>query len=243
VTRVRFLGAGDAFGSGGRFQACILLEGGSEPVLMDCGATSLVAMKRATVAPGDIGTVLLSHLHGDHFGGLPFVILDGQFSRRERPLMIAGPPGVQARVGAAMEALFPGSSTAARRFDVRYIELQAGHALALGPCRVTPYDVDHASGAPSFGFRVEYDGRTIAYSGDTAWCDSLPELARGADLFICEGYSLERQIKFHMSVASLIAGAPRIGPVRTVLTHMSEEVLRSPPAGFEMAEDGLILEV
>src|SRR2546428_13261981 len=90
--RIKFLGSGDAFGSGGRFQTCLHLSGPSEPVLIDCGASSLIAMKRAGLDPSEIGCVLLTHLSGDHFGGLPFLILDGQFSRRTRPLVVGGPP-------------------------------------------------------------------------------------------------------------------------------------------------------
>jgi len=79
--RIQFLGSGDAFGSGGRFQTCLHLSGPSEPVLMDCGASSLIALRRAGLDPSEIGCVLLTHLHGDHFGGLPFLILDGQFMK------------------------------------------------------------------------------------------------------------------------------------------------------------------
>src|SRR5437763_8625401 len=96
--RVRFLGSGDAFASGGRFQTCFYLEGAAEPMLIDCGATALIAMKRAGINPAAVGWVALSHLHGDHFGGLPWLILDGQFSKRTKPLQIAGPPGTQERL-------------------------------------------------------------------------------------------------------------------------------------------------
>jgi len=130
--KVRFLGSGDAFGSGGRFQTCIHLEGDGEQVLVDCGASSLIAMRRFGVDPSAIDAVILSHLHGDHFGGVPFLILDGQFTRRTRPLVVAGPPGVQARVRDAMEVFFPGSSRIERRFDVRYAELADRVTLPLG---------------------------------------------------------------------------------------------------------------
>src|SRR5215216_441431 len=110
MVAVRFLGSGDAFGSGGRFQACISVRAHEAHVLLDCGATTLVAMRRLGVDPGSVDAVVVSHLHGDHFGGLPFLVLDAQFSRRERPLVVAGPPGVEERVRAAMEVLFPGSS-------------------------------------------------------------------------------------------------------------------------------------
>lgn len=80
--QVRFLGSGDAFGSGGRLQTCFLLEGEKAPVLIDCGASALIAMKREGIDPSEIRWIVLSHLPGDHFGGIPFLILDGQFSRR-----------------------------------------------------------------------------------------------------------------------------------------------------------------
>ncbi len=85
---VQFVGAGDAFGSAGRFQACISLRGAATHVLLDCGASSLVALKRLGLDPGSVDVVLVSHLHGDHFGGLPFLVLDAQFGRRERPLLV-----------------------------------------------------------------------------------------------------------------------------------------------------------
>ena len=122
-----FAGSGDAFGSGGRYQACIHLrpEGG-DPVLLDCGATSLSALKRLGLDPGEIAAVFVSHLHGDHFGGLPFLILDGQFSRRTKPLTIVAPPGISRRLSDTMECLFPGSSGVSRQFAVDVIELAPG---------------------------------------------------------------------------------------------------------------------
>jgi len=110
---VTFAGSGDAFGSGGRFQACIHVRSREHaPVLLDCGATSLTALKAAGLDPGEVSAVFVSHLHGDHFGGLPFLILDGQFTRRTSPLTVAGPPGTGARLREVMEALFPGPPAA-----------------------------------------------------------------------------------------------------------------------------------
>src|SRR5919197_17007 len=136
AVRLRFLGSGDAFGSGGRLQTSMHLEGEEEPLLIDCGATTLVALKRAGIDPASIGRVVLSHLHGDHFAGLPFLILDGQFAARTRPLEVAGPAGVQERIERTLEAFFPGAATAQRRFETRFMELEEQHPCELGPAVV-----------------------------------------------------------------------------------------------------------
>ena len=234
-----FIGSGDAFGSGGRFQTCLLLSGDGEPLLIDCGASSLIALKRARVDPSEIGSILLSHLHGDHFGGLPFLILDGQFSRRTRPLVVAGPPGVKIRVDAAMEVLFPGSTRVTRRFATDFVELPERAATTVGPARVTAFGVEHASGAPSYALRVEYGGKVITYSGDCEWTESLLDAARGADLFVCEAYAFDRKIRYHLDYRTLREHLPSIGCRRLILTHMGPEMLsRLADVDVEHAEDG-----
>jgi ribonuclease BN (tRNA processing enzyme) len=240
---LRFLGSGDAFGSGGRLQACLHLSGaGDGALLLDCGATSMVAMRRAGVDPGEVGWVVLSHLHGDHFGGLPFLVLDGQFSRRTRPLVMAGPPGTRARVEAAMEVLFPGSTGVFRRFPVQFVELAERVPAAVGPAIVTPYAVSHPSGSTPFALRVEYGARVIAYSGDTEWTDALLEAARGAHVFVCEAYGFDKRIPYHLDWAMLRAQRERLGCGRLILTHMSQDLLaRRGEVDAECAEDGLLV--
>jgi ribonuclease BN (tRNA processing enzyme) len=240
--RVQFIGSGDAFGSGGRFQTCLLLEGAAEPLLIDCGASSLIAMKRAGVNPSEIGCVLLTHLHGDHFGGIPFLVLDGQFSRRERPLFVAGPPGVQTRVEAAMEILFPGSSSVKQRFTVEFVELQERVSTSVGPATVTPFFVQHACGAPPYALRVKYGGKVIAYSGDTEWTESLIDVAHGADLFVCEAYFFEKKIKYHLDYRTLREHRDRLACKKLILTHMSQDMLScSSEVEIDRAEDGQVI--
>ena len=240
--QLQFLGSGDAFGSGGRFQTCLLLRGAGGSLLIDCGASSLIAMKRAGVDPGEIGWVLLTHLHGDHFGGLPFMVLDGQFSRRTRPLVVAGPPGTRTRVEAAMEVLFPGSSRVERRFAVEFVELAQRTAASVGPATVTPFSVEHASGAPSYALRVQYGGKVVVYSGDTEWTESLVDAARGVDLFVCEAYFFEKKIKYHLDYATLRDHRKQLDCKRIILTHMSQDMLgRLGESEMEWATDGQIV--
>ena len=238
---LRFVGSGDSFGSGGRLQTCLHLSGAEDgSLLVDCGTTSLIGLKRLALDPSAIGWVLLTHLHGDHFGGVPFLVLDGQFSRRTRPLVVAGPAGVGARMQAAMELFFPGSTAVARRFETSYVELEDRVPVTIGPARVTPFLVDHPSGAPPHALRVEYGGRTVVYSGDTQWTDALLEAARGADLFVCEAYTFERPLRYHLDYATLRAHTDRLDARRIILTHMGPDMLaRRDDAGWECAVDGL----
>ena len=143
---VTFAGSGDAFGSGGRFQACIHLRPASAaPVLLDCGATSLSALKGLGVDPGETAAVFVSHLHGDHFGGLPLLILDAQFSRRTKPLAVVGPPGIARRLSDTMECLFPGSSKVSRRFEADVTELAPGTTVTVCGVTAQAWEGDHPS--------------------------------------------------------------------------------------------------
>ena len=237
---VRFLGSGDAFGSGGRFQTCIYVRSDAMHFLIDCGASSLVAMKHFEVNPSLIDIILITHLHGDHFGGLPFFILDAQhISRREKPLIVAGPPGLEDRTNQAMEVLYPGTSQTQRGFALEFVELTGEHSTTVGPLVVTPYEVVHPSGAPSYALRVECAGKIVAYSGDTEWTDILTQVAQGADLFVCECNFFEGSPGNHLDYLTLLDHRAELECGRLVLTHMGDEMLRRIQSlDIEGAEDG-----
>ena len=147
--RLRFVGCGDAFGSGGRYNTCFHVTGEKVNFLIDCGASSLPALKRNGISGEEIDLVLITHFHGDHFGGLPFLMLEAQFTRRTRPLVIAGPRGIEARLEQAMEALFENSSKRERRFELRIVTLEPAATASLGAVEVTPFPMVHGdSGGP-----------------------------------------------------------------------------------------------
>jgi ribonuclease BN (tRNA processing enzyme) len=239
--QVRFVGCGDALGSGGRFNTCFHVKGERVNFLIDCGASSLPALQRLAIARDAIDLILITHFHGDHFGGLPFLLLDAQFTRRTRPLVIAGPQGIEPRLTQVMEALFEHSSRTKQRFDLSVVALAPQGTRAFGAVKVTPFPVVHgASGGPFLAYRVEAEGRTIAYSADTEWTDTLIDAARGADLFIAEAYTYDKVVKNHLSLTTLEAHLPRIQAKRLILTHMSDDMLgRLDSLAYTAASDGM----
>jgi len=243
--QLRFIGCGDAFGSGGRQNTCFHVTGENVNVLIDCGASSLPALKRLDIARDDIDLVLITHFHGDHFAGLPFLLLDAQFARRTRPLVIAGPQGIETRLTQVMEALFENSSKTKPRFDLSVIALEPEQTRAFGAVKVTPYPVVHGdSGGPFLAYRIEAEGRVIAYSADTEWTETLIPAARDADLFIAEAYYYDRVVKNHLSLKTLEAHLPEINAKRLVLTHMSDDMLgRLDGLGYIAASDGMLIEL
>ncbi len=243
--QLQFVGCGDAFGSGGRYNTCFHVTGNSVNFLIDCGASSLPALKRLGIARNDIDLILITHFHGDHFAGLPFLLLDAQFGRRTRPLVIAGPEGIETRLPQAMERMFEDSSRTKQKFDLSIVTLEPEQPQSFGDVNVTPYSVVHGeSGGPFLGYRIEAEGRVIAYSADTEWTDTLVPLARDADLFIAEAYTYDRIVKNHLSLSTLEAHLPEIAPKRLILTHMSDDMLgRLDSLRHIAASDGLIVEL
>ncbi|HEX3116814.1 MAG TPA: MBL fold metallo-hydrolase [Bradyrhizobium sp.] len=242
--RLRFVGCGDALGSGGRYNTCFHVTGSSANFLIDCGASSLPALKRLAIARDDIDLILITHFHGDHFAGLPFLLLDAQFTRRARPLVIAGPEGIQTRLTQVMEALFENSSKTKQRFDLSVVALSPEQTRRFGAVEVTPFPVVHGeSGGPFLAYRVEAEGRVIAYSADTEWTETLIPLGRDADLFIAEAYYYDKLVKNHLSLKTLEANLAKINPKRLILTHMSEDMLgRLDSLAYTAASDGMVVE-
>jgi ribonuclease BN (tRNA processing enzyme) len=243
--QLQFVGCGDALGSGGRFNTCFHVTGGRVNFLIDCGASSLPALKRLAIARDAIDLILITHFHGDHFAGLPFLLLDAQFTRRTRPLVIAGPEGIETRLTQVMEALFEHSSKTKQRFDLSVVALRPEETQAFGEVKVTPFAVVHGlSGGPFLAYRVEAEGRVIAYSADTEWTETLIPAARDADLFIAEAYYYDKVVKNHLSLKTLEAHLPEIKPKRLILTHMSDDMLgRLDTLDYTAAGDGMIVEL
>lgn len=239
---VRFLGSGDAFASGGRGHACIHVSAQRSSLLLDCGASALPAITRSIDA-SRIDAVAVTHLHGDHFAGIPHLVMEQDAAGRSRPLVIGGPPGLAKRVALLGQALDPGFFSRVRPFAVRHVTL-GPTPVPLGGAEVSAHPVRHSETAESHGLRVRVDGTLIAYSGDAAWSEELVALARGADLFICEATFFEREDPGHLSYRALMAHRAELDCERVVLTHLGAETLAHlGELELEYATDGMTLVV
>ncbi len=244
---VTVLGAGDAFSSRGRFQAGYVVEGGGLRVLMDAGPTLLPSMKRMGLNPADLDVVLISHLHGDHFCGLPFLILEYLYeSPRRRPLTLAGPPGLEERTWALFRGMYPESNTEelARYLDFVVLDPARTQSVA-GMLDVQSIRTPHTVKDLSLAFRIAVGGKAIVFSGDTGWTEDLVTLSAATDLFLCEcTYFDQPSLNFHISYAHFITQRHRFSTRRLVLTHIGREVLeREGEVTLEMANDGTVIEV
>ena len=142
-----------------------------------------------------------------------------------------------------MEAMFGGSTQVQRKFDLEIRELELHERVEMNGLAVTPYLMKHYSGAPSHALRIETEGKVLTYSGDTEWVEELIPAAREADPFICEAYFFDKAMKYHIDYMTLVNQLPPIGARRTIVTHMSAELLgRSSEVALEAAYDGLVVE-
>lgn len=246
--KLTVIGSGDAFGSGGRLQTCYHVAVADKEFLIDCGATALIGLSRLGLDPNRIGTIFISHLHGDHFAGLVWWLLHAlHVSHRVVPLDIIGPEGIAARYKVAAEALFPGATAREPRHAINWHELTAGQALTVNGITVVPTTVRHPAGAPSYALRITVEGKVIGFSGDSEWVDGLIDVAANADLYISECYGYEEPARFHMNWRVIEENLERLTARKIMLTHMGRAMLEHAgnvsAARVLLAEDGLAISV
>lgn len=239
--KVHFLGCGDAFGSGGRNQTAYLLEEAGRLYLLDCGPSALFALKRAGLDPNALEAIFLTHLHGDHFGGLPFFFIDYLYNTpRQRPLPVAGPPGTAERTRSLMGSMYGEKPLPFVEFHV----LEPGSRTSLARAEVLAFRVPHQTDAISLALKVTIAGKTVLFSGDSSWTDDFIGQSEGTDLFICECCFFDTDSTAHMSYTTIAANRDRLRCKRLILTHMGEEMLaRCESLPVPAAYDGLVVEI
>ena len=244
MIEVLFVGTGDAFGSGGRRNSAILVRDGQSTLLLDCGPTTLLGLKELGVDPREIDTIAISHFHGDHASGVPFMLLDYLFANpREKPLDILGPPGVRERIE-QMTEVFGYQTDVERPYELRYREFQCGEVIERAGFSIMPMAAFHHPETRPHMLRVEAGDRALFFSGATGWTERLPGDVGDVSLFICECMQMEEGFEYHLSYDRLSRERSRFECDRIVLTHLGSEVLSDRDrVSFETADDGLRIKV
>lgn len=239
--KLHILGCGDAFGSGGRNQSGYLVEASDRLFLLDCGSTTLLAMKRAGFDPLRLDAVFISHLHGDHFAGIPFFFIEFLYQRRRsRPLNIAGPIGTKERILALFRLMYGVKDLPPLEFHV----LEPEVPIAVAGIEILPFRVPHQVNDISLALKAGCDGKQILFSGDSAWTERFIDEARGVDLFLCECSFYDQGAGNHVRFLAIQNNLQRLQCKRLVLTHLGEEMLaRRSDLAAEFAEDGMVIEI
>lgn len=255
--RITVVGSGDAFNAEGRFHSCYLLEAQDcHTIMVDFGATALVALRRLGRSTSEIATVVFTHLHGDHIGGVPFLVIDAMFSERRRtPLRLVGPVGLEARVRALLDATY--GSEVMDRDDApafEFTELLPGVRHRVEGCELETFPARHMHPPhrPLCLRFVAPNGVRAAFSGDTAMCEGLLAAAADVDVLVAECSGLVPPIGQHCTWEDWCRVLPELTAQRVILTHLGREVRRhasqllreAPPGpGLAFADDGMVVEV
>ncbi|MBE7437902.1 MAG: MBL fold metallo-hydrolase [Spirochaetales bacterium] len=220
MLKVTVLGSGNAFCSDGRAQAAFHLQSRSASMLLDAGATTLKQCKTFAVDPGSLDLVLLTHFHGDHFLGLVFILLELDFlCHRQRPLDIAGPPGLTERCEALLNLAYPEYRPP---FLLRYHPL-TGPAHLCG-FQIEPVPVRHRP--ESLGYRIrESEGRSLSFSGDTAFDPVLFDLYDGVDLGLLEvSLHVPEPGVAHVALSEVLGARQSFRAGRMLFTHLTDAI-------------------
>jgi ribonuclease BN (tRNA processing enzyme) len=215
------VGCSGSFAGPDSAASCYLLEGVHEEktwrILLDLGSGALGALQRY-VDPLLVDAVMVSHLHPDHYFDISGLYVmwryhpDGEQAR----IPVWGPAGIGAQMARAYG--LPKDPGMSAQFEFHEYD---GQPVRLGPFTIHPAPVVHPITA--YGMRVECEGVSVVYSGDTGPCQELVDLAAGADLLLCEAAFVEsghNPVDLHLTGKQAGAAAAEAGVQRLVLTHI-----------------------
>ena len=232
---LRFIGTGNAFAPGGLCWNGFLVEG---KYLFEAPPHALQALNKMGQDPNALEAVVISHHHGDHFLGLPFLILHWKYKKRTRPVRVVGPPGTREFATDIGLKVYPGLFDST--FEIEWEELRGNESARIAGLSLQAVEVQHDTRlSGSLGFLAGLAGRTFAYTGDSALCDAVLDLGRRSEVLISECASVAETIDVHMNLRDDI---PRVRAAmnpasRLFLTHLGSGVTAEGLANTTVAQD------
>ncbi|HYC00035.1 MAG TPA: MBL fold metallo-hydrolase [Candidatus Limnocylindrales bacterium] len=241
--KLTVLGSGDAFCAAGSLHSCNVLEHGGGKIVLECGPAILAGLKRNGFNTGDIDAVVVSHLHGDHFGGIPFLFLEYLFENpRTRPLTLVGPPTVLTRSLALYAGYYRELQSFELPFEIKVCEMRPGSRAEVAGFQIESFQVPHNADPVALGYHFTCPEGRVLFSGDSAWTEEFIHRSQDVDLFLCECCTMEPATPMHTAYTDLLAHRDQLGCKRLLLTHLGEDVRAAAEFRYERARDGLIIE-
>lgn len=243
--QVTLLGTGNPRPTMDRFGPSILVEAGAHRIVIDAGRGSAQRLFEIGARDALVGveTLLLTHLHSDHVVGLPDLWLTSWVFGRAKALEVIGPPGTVEMTGHLQQAFQwdvdrrskdEGFPLEGARLSAR--DVPPGAVFDRDGLRVTAFAVEHGGvTTPAYGYRVDYQGRSVAFSGDTIYFEPIVEHAKGVDVIVHEvispevemrraqiqgAHAIERVMSHHTTPEQAGTLFSRIKPRLAVYTHI-----------------------
>ena len=237
VMVVTLLGTGTPRPEIERGSSSVLVEAGTQKLLFDAGRGVAQRIYQLRLDYNTINKIFITHLHYDHIIGLPDLMLSGWVFQRTNPIRLWGPVGSKAHVQQIQKAYVADISlrkqhtnlpAAGIRVDVR--EIEEGVVYSKDGLTVEAIEVDHGVVKPAFGYRIDYRGRSLVFSGDTRYSEKIAQHAEGVDLLIHEiadasdallerNPRLRKVISYHTRPSELNHLLRKSNPRQTVLVH------------------------
>jgi len=192
--RVTLLGTGTPVPLIERFGPSTLVEVGDIKLVFDCGRGAIQRLHQLGIPLAEVSSLFLTHLHSDHLVGLPDLWLTGWIFGRAVPFRVWGPAGTQSMMS-HLEQAFQEDIHIRRDLDegfpaegilVETSEIEQGVIFDEAEVKVTAFDVDHRPVKPAFGYRIDFNGKSVVLSGDTRLSENLVRFSENVDLLIHE---------------------------------------------------------
>lgn len=220
------LGSGDAFGSGGKNQTSFYVKTPEVNILIDCGATILSSLKSNNLSTNDIDVIILTHFHGDHYAGVPFLLLDAaKIGKRKSKLKIISPADGEWKIKQLFNLLYPGSEEIFNELDIEFVYFDKYETVKDDKYSVTAFPAIHSEHVFPHSLKINIGEKSLGFSGDTAWTEDLIEVAKNTDLFICECNFYSTENEGHLHYKLLEEKKSLFKTNRLMLTHLGSEML------------------